>query len=305
MLLTLVVASALGLQPLAALRADLPVRRVVVAPTEVLAISLRVPPARVDAPRIVLLPPVMGSAFSMRGVTEALVALGYAVAVVDPLGMGESSAPVTADYSFAAQAKRVFVALDSLGWDHALVAGHATSATIAFHMAAQAPDRVRGIVSIAGGAVRSQHTDGVALAVKFAPIVDTPPGRMFARRTVEKQLRERSANSAWLTPAALAEYLAPWESQLTARLRAVAVMSATEELTPIEAILLRVRCPVVVLLGDGVAKGMPTDAEIARLRAGIPAARFERLPGAGAMLPEEAPASVAAAIARLVASEDR
>jgi pimeloyl-ACP methyl ester carboxylesterase len=298
MFVALAVAALLGSPP-TSFCGDLPSRRITVAPNEVLAVTVRGAVANPSAPRLVLLPPVMGSAFSMRGVTEALVAQGYAVAVIDALGMGESSSPVTADYSFGAQAQRVFAVLDSLGWHGVVVAGHATSATLAFHMAALRPDRVRGVVAIAGGAVSSQHTDGVQLAVKFAPIVDTPPGRMFARRTVEKQLRERSANSAWLTPAVLAAYVAPWESQLTARLRAVAVMSATAEPTPIEAVLTRVQCPVLALLGEGPAKGMPTDVEIARLRAGIPAVRIERLKGAGAMLPEEAPAVVAAAIDRL------
>jgi pimeloyl-ACP methyl ester carboxylesterase len=298
MFVALAVAALLGLPP-TALGGDLPFRRIAVGPNEVLAVAVRGAEANPSAPRVVLLPPAMGSAFSMRVVTDALVAQGYAVAVIDALGMGESSSPVSADYSFGAQAKRVFAVLDSLGWHSVVVAGHATSATLAFHMAAQHPDRVRGVVAIAGGAVSSQHTDGVQLAVKFAPIVDTPPGRMFARRTVEKQLRERSANSAWLTPAVLAAYVAPWESQLTARLRAVAVMSATAEPTPIEAVLTRVQCPVLALLGEGPAKGMPTDVEIARLRAGIPAVRIERLKGAGAMLPEEAPAVVAAAIDRL------
>ena len=296
MLLTLVAAASVAIAQ-SAVPHTTPPRRITVAKAEILAVAVHLPVATDAAPpRVVLIPPVMGSAYSMRGVTASLVAKGYAVAVVDPLGMGESSAPIHADYSFAAQAGRVLAVLDSLAWGPVIVAGHATSATIAFHLAAQVPERVRGVVSIAGGAVSSQHTDGVALAVKFAPIVDTPPGRIFARRTVEKQLRERSANSSWLTATALAAYVAPWESQLTARLRAVAAMSATTEPTPIESTLRRVQCPALVLLGDGTSKGMPTDVEVARLRAGITTVRFERILDAGAMLPEEAPTAVAAAI---------
>jgi pimeloyl-ACP methyl ester carboxylesterase len=273
--------------------------QVAVTPSERLAVFVHAPAMDTGAARIVLIPPVMGSAFSLRHVTAQLAAHGHAVAVIDPLGMGESTAPLDADYTFAAQAQRVLAALDSLGWAEVIVGGQATSATIAFHMAARAPERVRAVVAISGGAVTAQQTDGVVLAVRFASVVNSPPGRAFARNTVERQLRGRSLHDAWLTPSVLQAYLAPWESDLAGRLRAVGVMSETDEPMPIETVLARVRCPVTVLLGEGPARGLPTAVEVDRVRRSIPHAQVIPVSGAGAMLPEEAPAAVADALVQM------
>ena len=56
---------------------------------------------------IVLIPGLFGGAFGYRKITGPLVAQGYRVIVVEPLGYGSSSHPKKADYSFGAQSDRV------------------------------------------------------------------------------------------------------------------------------------------------------------------------------------------------------
>ena len=140
-----------------------------VAPAESLAVfgaTTRWTVASPSAAGVVLLPGTLGSAFALRHVTRSLEAAGVRVVVLDPLGMGASGRPRDADYSLEAQARRVVQVLDSLGWRRALVAGQGTSATIALRVAARAPERVLGVVSIAGGPVATQGTDGVRTALR-------------------------------------------------------------------------------------------------------------------------------------------
>src|SRR3954471_1733557 len=100
---------------------------------------------------IVLIPGLFGGAYSYRKITGPLVAQGYRAIVVEPLGYGSSSHPKKADYSLDAQAERVARTLEQMGIRRALLVGHANGAGIAFRLAVDRPDLVRGLLSIDGG----------------------------------------------------------------------------------------------------------------------------------------------------------
>ncbi len=268
-------------------------RLIAVAPHERLATWLTQPTTpSATAGGIVLLPGTLGSVYSMRLVSSQLTAQGYAVLVIDPLGMGASDRPRDADYTLAKQAERIVAVLDSVGWRSVRMAAHGTSATIAFHVAARAPERISHIVSIAGGPIDSQRTGGVESALRVSGVLDNRVGRAMARRKFAAQLRERSAEAAWVTDAAIDAYLAPLMRDLSGTLRVLQRMGETREPMPIGAVLSRVRASVTLLTGDVHTPGAPTAAQTELLMRAVPHARVERVARSGAMLHEESPQAV-------------
>lgn len=279
---------------------DVPVtaRAIAVGPGESLAVSSSIggDPRYATA---VLLPGPIGSAFAMRHVVRALHERGVRTVVLDPLGMGASARPAGADYSLAAQAVRIRAALDTLGITSVVLVGHGTSATIALRVAADEPLRVRGVLSLSGGPIERQQTDGMRSALLFARLLDTPPGRAIARRRTAEQLRRRSADPAWCTDEVVAAYLAPFQRDAAASLRALRAMGAAGEPTPIADLLSRIRAPVRLLVGDRPTEGRPTHAQVGLLLAATRDARVDTVARAGEMLHEEQPQVVAEAIVAL------
>lgn len=275
-----------------------------VAPAESLAVfgaTTRGTVASPSAAGVVLLPGTLGSAFALRHVTRSLEAAGVRVVVLDPLGMGASGRPRDADYSLEAQARRVVQVLDSLGWRRALVAGQGTSATIALRVAARAPERVLGVVSIAGGPVATQGTDGVRTALRFARLLDTPPGRALARRHFARELRARAVRQEWITRDVERAYVGSLLVDLPSALRVLQRMQGAQESIPLEDALRRIRAPVHVFVGREPRPGAPSTEQLALLVRLVPNARVDSVAGTGVLLHEETPEVIARGILALLA----
>ena len=88
---------------------------------------------------VVLVPGLLGSAFGFRKLVDPLVAGGYRVVVVEPLGIGSSGKPEAADYSLTAQADRIAAVLGALELDDAIVVAHSVAASMALRLAARHP----------------------------------------------------------------------------------------------------------------------------------------------------------------------
>lgn len=273
---------------------DTQVRRIVVARAETLAVTIFAPdranasPSNATSrPTIVLLPSQIGSVFSMRHITGGLLTRGYAVAVIDALGMGVSARPGMADYSLTAQARRIDVVLDSLALRHVVLVGQGTSASIAYRLASHDTARVHALLSIAGGPVDRQATSGVRLALALSILIDTPIGRAFARRKFSSAMREHSADTQWCTAAVLAAYLAPYEHDLRGSLRALRGMNDASESELLVDRLPHIRVPVRLLIGDKPTADRPTTPQIAMLTVHVSNFRVDTVRAAGAMLNEE------------------
>src|SRR5437667_8578626 len=120
---------------------------VVVAPPE----TMHVEAWPGDGRPVALVPGLFGAAFTFRKVLPLLAARGFRPIVIEPLGTGFSSRPPKADYSLDAQSRRLAAVLDSLGSGPVLVLAHSLGAAMAFRLALERPDLLRGIVALEGG----------------------------------------------------------------------------------------------------------------------------------------------------------
>jgi len=214
--------------------------------------------------------------------------------------MGNSSKPASADYALSAQARRVGAVLDSLRIGSAVVVGQGTSATIALHLSADEPERVAGVVSLAGGPIDTQGTGAVRLALALGPLLDNPLGRALARRRFIAGASEQSASGAWCTREVARAYLAPFERNTHASLQALRAMSTAREATPIAGRLSHIAAPVHLLLGEAPSASMPTAMQIALLSRHIARLRVDTIADAGTMLHEERADAVANAVLNMV-----
>jgi abhydrolase domain-containing protein 6 len=102
------------------------------------------------APPLVLLHGWLSYRGVWRLTMEAFKASHYCVAI-DLLGFGNSDKPAGADYSIAAQGKRVLQLANALSFDRFALMGHSMGAQIALCVASTlAPARVVKLVSVAG-----------------------------------------------------------------------------------------------------------------------------------------------------------
>src|SRR5207247_9556056 len=124
--------------------------------------------------------------------------VGFRPIVIEPLGTGFSSRPPKADYSLAAQSRRLASVLDSLGSGPVLVLAHSLGAAMAFRLALDRPDLVRGIVSLEGGPTEEATTPGFRSAMRYVPWIKLLGGIHLIRRKVRGMLPACSAARAWV-----------------------------------------------------------------------------------------------------------
>jgi pimeloyl-ACP methyl ester carboxylesterase len=248
---------------------------------------------------VVLVPGLLGSAHAYRNVVPLLVSAGYRAIVIEPLGVGYSARPETAEYSLAGQADRLATALDVMGVRDAIVVAHSVASTIALRLAIRRPDLVGGIVSLEGGIAEAATTPGFRRAMKFAPLIRLFGGMGAIRGKIRRQFLEASADTTWVTDEVVRQYTAGAARDLGAALRAFRAMARSVEPDSLAPHLREVRCPVLLLLGAAPHDGGPPQAETALLADSIPWLVSDALPGVGHFPHEEAPELVAAAVDRM------
>lgn len=257
------------------------------------AVGARPPGSQVT---VVLIPGPIGSAYSMRHITDALAESAIGTVVIDPLGMGTSARPEHADYTLARQATRIQAVLDTLPVTRVILVGQGTSATVALHLAATDPARVAAVLSLAGGPVDHQGTKGVRLALAFSALLDNPIGRAIGRRKFLAAVREQSVSDAWCTPDVLRAYLGPFERDLRGGLRVLQAMNEAVEPASIASRLHAVQAPVRLLVGEKRSANAPSDEQMLLMAQQLPHFRADTVARSGTMLTEERPDAVVAAI---------
>jgi pimeloyl-ACP methyl ester carboxylesterase len=244
---------------------------------------------------VVIVPGMLGGAYGFRRIVPALVAAGYRVIIVEPLGTGASGRPGRADYTLEGHAARTAEVLDRAGVSEAIVVGHSISASIALRLALVRPDLVARIVSINGGPAEQAGTPGLRNALRFAPIVRLL-GSGLARRHIRAGLQNSSADAAWVTDEVIAAYTAPFGDDLDAALRALRGFANARERQTLGPRLHDVDVPVHLLIGANMQLGAITPDEIQTLTEHLPQFTMESVAGAGQYIHEEQPASVIDAV---------
>jgi len=249
---------------------------------------------------LVLIPGIFGAAYGYRMLTAPLVRLGYQTIVIEPLGYGWSSHPKEADYSFSAQTERVGRALDSLGVTRALLVAQSSGAAIAFRLAIQRPDLVRGLLSIDGGPAESAATPGMRKAFKFGGgLVKLVLSESKLRHDVRSEIVKNSGDTTWVTDAVIRGYTAGQTADVGGSIDAFHRMSKAKEDGSLADRLHECTVPVRLLVGT-----VPHPAEVTEDQRELLSARLsdfstDSVAGSGQYIQEEQPAAVLAALERL------
>jgi pimeloyl-ACP methyl ester carboxylesterase len=113
---------------------------------------------------------VFASDFDKNGLLD-MAAERYRVIAFDRPGYGYSERPRTTVWTPQAQARLLHHALQELGVDSALVAGHSWGAMVATAMALDVPDFVRGLVLLSGYYYPSVRLDVPMMSPPAVPLV--------------------------------------------------------------------------------------------------------------------------------------
>jgi pimeloyl-ACP methyl ester carboxylesterase len=267
-------------------------RRVAVAPAESLYVTIEG-----RGSQVVLIPGMLGAAFAYRNLFPLLVAGGFQVTAIEPLGIGGSSRPEHADYSLTAQADRIAAVLDSLGLSHVVVVAHTLGASMAYRLAVHRPDLVEGLVSLDGGPAEAAATKGFRRAMAFAPWIKLFGGARLIRGRIHRNLLAVSGDTSWVSGEVVDGYAADASADLDATLKAYLGMAHAREPERLAPRLSEIRCPVLLLMGDAPHDGGISDLEVVLLERELPAFTIETVPRAGLFLQEERPEAVAQAVA--------
>ena len=268
---------------------------VVVAPAETVHVEAWAGTGR----PVVLVPGLFGGAFTFRKVVPLLAAAGFRPIVIEPLGTGLSSRPEKADYSLTAQSRRIAAVLDSLDSGPALVLAHSLGAAIAFRLALDRPDLVRGIVSIEGGPTEAAMTPTFRSAMRYLPWVKLFGGIKLVRRKIRNMLLDSSGDPSWVTDGVVQGYTLGEARDFDATLKAFRAMSRAREPAKLEPHLGEIACPVTLVVGTARHEGDVPPQEVALLSRTIVSFAVDSQRGAGHYLQEERPAAVVSAVAHL------
>ncbi|MGP4104125.1 alpha/beta fold hydrolase [Nonomuraea sp. KM90] len=139
-----------------------------------------------DAPALVL---IHGLAASTRwwDPLVPMLARSYRVIRVDLLGHGRSAKPAGGGYTIPEQGRRVGEALDRLGVERAIVAGHSTGGSVAAALAEQRRDLVTALALIDSGPhLDAFISDGLVGQLLFVPVV----GQLLWRFRTDEIVRQ-------------------------------------------------------------------------------------------------------------------
>jgi pimeloyl-ACP methyl ester carboxylesterase len=249
---------------------------------------------------VVIVPSIWSSTFGFRKVIPRLVGYGMQVIVIEPLGVASSSRTEKADYSITAQGRRIGAVLDSLRIHDALFVGQALSTAMILRFAVKAPDRVRGLVSVEGGATEVSATPGMRAALSVAALlVRIFPSQRLLRSRMRKNFENVSGDRSWITEEVLDGYMAPLSHRVRPTVDAYRAMARSREPGLLSTQLNNVHFPVELVLGGAPHFGGVGEEELAPMERSLAGLRITKVPGAGHVINEEQPEAIVSAVERL------
>lgn len=236
------------------------------------------------------------STFLWRHVAPALP-LGQVTAwAIDLLGHGESDRPAEGEFGIAAQAIVVEQAMTALRIGRATVVGVDLGAAVALRLAATRPARVHGLVLISPPAVGKGRGDDLAELGRLAAthLFEATRGMLGAAAWLGPLLAKSVASADAMPAKLVTRYAAPFVGDDGVRhLQALANAVSDDDMEDLD--LGKVTARTLVLRGETDAWCAPGDAT--RLATAIRSAELRTVATAGRLIPEDAPATLAALLA--------
>jgi pimeloyl-ACP methyl ester carboxylesterase len=232
-----------------------------------------------------------------------LLSQNHEVIAFDRPGAGLSGWPGHAGVRLTEQARLMRVALRKMGIERPTVVGHGYGGAVGLAWALDAPDRIKGLVTLAAPSHPWRGGVGflyglLANDVTGPLLAQTLPGRMSAVRGDTAR-----AFSPFPPPRG---YLAGLGGERLLRPNALRSNAAQMEALPAQLRIMAGRyadlqTPVEILHGEADAI-LPAGRHAVRLAAKAPRSQLTLLPDVGHMIHHAAPREVAAAVARLADS---
>jgi pimeloyl-ACP methyl ester carboxylesterase len=250
--------------------------------------------AEAGAP-VVLVPGLLGAAYTFRNLAPALAADGHRVVIIEPLGVGTASRPKDADYSLEAQAARIGYALDSLGIHNATLVCHSVGASMCMRLTLQRPALAHGIISLNGGPDEAAATGGLRSALRMAPLLKLFGAQRIIKGKVKDGLRNSSADPAWVTDAVLAGYTTPF-ANFNAVLTSYRGMVNAKERAALKPRLSQISVPMTIMVGAGKPGSAISPEDLQTLVRSVPQLKVDSVAGAGQYIQEEKPEAIVKAV---------
>jgi pimeloyl-ACP methyl ester carboxylesterase len=251
-------------------------------------------------PAVVIIPGLVSPAFAFRHVLPPLAEAGVRAVVIEPLGVGASSRPGSADYSHTRQAQLVAAVMDSLHLTQATVMGHAVGATIALRLALARPDLVHRLLLVAEGALEAPAVPGVKRAIKFSFFIKLFAGRGRVKKELRKGLIASSGDTTWVTDAVIDGYTEGPAGDIGAVLRALKGMQNSVEPDSLTPRLGQLQMPVRLLVGGAPHQSGISPSRVHILEQHIHNFSVETIYGSGMHIHEEQPEVIVRELLTLV-----
>jgi pimeloyl-ACP methyl ester carboxylesterase len=233
--------------------------------------------------------------FLWRNVAPEIALANRTAFAVDLFGYGESDRPFDANFGIAAQADYLDRALTALRLAKATVVGVDLGAAVAIRLAASRPERVERMILINPIAFDEVPADDVKQLQrntgKYALRISR--GVLGAAPLLRDLLTQSVADPERMPDKLIARYLAPYVGREGLNhLLTLARAIGRDDMDEVE--LTQLDQPTLIIWGDQDRFIAPKLAD--ELAKAIPGSRVARLPGAGRLVPEDAPETAATLI---------
>lgn len=244
---------------------------------------------------VVVIPGLMGGAYSFRNVTDELAAKGHVVYTVGVFELQKSTTEKT-DFSLHTQAKRVSAVLDSLGLRDVILVTHSLGGSVGYRLALQRPDLVGGIVAVEAGPSETAATPSLNKAVRLSSLIKLIGARRIIEKNVRDGLRKGAYDQVWINEDLIDEYVDNMATDFGRTVKAMRAMLASKEPAPLAPQLQNIQVPVLLLTAGKVgADGTIPPDQIETLRA-IPNFSVQIVERSGPWIQEERADVVVAAV---------
>src|SRR5688500_13389989 len=216
--------------------------RIALAPSDTMSVSIQGGPG---VP-VVIVPGLVGGAYTFRKVATALAERGYRVYTIGVFANQRGTRP-DSGYTLQAQAARVAATLDSLHVRDVLLVTHALGGSVGYRLAIARPELVGGIVAVEAGPAESGSTPSLRRALKLAPLIKLLGARRLIAKNLRGGLEETAHDRSWITKDLMNRYVDPLARDFNQTLRASRAMTSVKETSPLRPRLPEIGVPVLLL----------------------------------------------------------